>query len=282
MTRVPVVEPRDHALAQAAVLANLQRRARAASVIAFELGVDVAEVELGEPGLMDADAQLFIQQYEYHALLGLTAETSEKLRMTLRLGVSQGKGVPDIARDLRRVLDGDKGRLRNIARTETNRAANWGRYTAWQESGIVEEKEAVATLDARVRPLHLAADGEVVPLNAPFTRGAAAGRLAPPWGPNCRCTIAPRTRLTRALPLGQGEVDRMLQKRRLERLLQAREEQVALAAAVPRVGLGAAAVRREIPGLRQVEDVHVRQLEEAWDAWPRLLLRDAMVLEVPA
>lgn len=90
-------------------------------------------------------------------------------------------------------------RATRIARTESTGAYNAANLTALADEGVVF-KEWMATRDARTRPDHLAADGQVVGINQPFIVGGASLMYpGAPGGPaaevvNCRCTMVGRRR----------------------------------------------------------------------------------------
>lgn len=85
-----------------------------------------------------------------------------------------------------------------ISRTETMRAANTSTYQLMEEWGA-PKLEWLATRDARCRPSHLAADGQVVETGKPFKVGGYKmlyphdGSLGAPVSEiaECRCTTAP-------------------------------------------------------------------------------------------
>ena len=113
--------------------------------------------------------------------------TLEKLKRTLAEGVANGESIPNLADRIGIVYDEAKGsRSVLIARTETITASNSGSYEAYKQSGVVEKKEWLATMDDRVRDEHAAMNGEVVDLDKPFSNG-----LMFPCEPNCRCTTIP-------------------------------------------------------------------------------------------
>ncbi|GAF85937.1 unnamed protein product, partial [marine sediment metagenome] len=61
-----------------------------------------------------------------------------------------------------------------------------GSYQAYKQSGVVERKQWLATMDDRVRDEHAAMNGEKVGLDESFSNG-----LMFPGEPNCRCTVLP-------------------------------------------------------------------------------------------
>lgn len=118
-------------------------------------------------------------------------------------GAAAGESIPTIAARVDDVLTATgtqnwAGRAVLVARTETLGALSFGRVDAYgavaQALGGVFELEWLATLDSRVRPAHLAADGQRVPIGTPFTVGGE--QLMRPGDPagspenviQCRCT----------------------------------------------------------------------------------------------
>lgn len=256
-----------HDAALTIVQRELQREVSASQRLAHRAGVRTAEAELGIPGLYDPSGQRVVEEFEYTLLRRVSVQTAERIRQAVLQSVRDGKGAQALIPVLRQEVKASEARIRNIARTELNRAGNWGRYTGWKQSRVVDEKEFVATLDDRVRPGHLAADGERVPIDEPFTRGDAAGYLVPPIAPGCRCTASPVTRFTRAL--GPSAVDEQREKAR-DRLLSELQE-----AGVPitRFDLVAQATAQEIPGLRWIEQRHESRLVRVWNRWPQILVQ---------
>ena len=113
--------------------------------------------------------------------------TLKKLRKTLAEGVEAGESIPKLASRISNVYDEAKGsRAIKIARTETINASNSGALEAYKQSGIVEKKEWLATMDDRVRDEHAAMNGEVVDIDKPFSNGEMY-----PGEVNCRCTVLP-------------------------------------------------------------------------------------------
>lgn len=184
------------AAAWALAAQDLRRTSRRHTIHAFSLGVKRAQMDLRASDLYDPRAQEFAALFPYRSIGSLTRTGAEVTRATLIEAIRDGVGTAETARRLDKALMGRVGTVEVIARTETNRAANWGRFSGWRTSGLVKEKEFIATLDERVAQDHLEAHGEVVPIDSPFSRGAAEGFLMPPLRPNCRCTAAPITRFT--------------------------------------------------------------------------------------
>jgi uncharacterized protein with gpF-like domain len=85
-------------------------------------------------------------------------------------------------------------RSERIARTEVIGSSNFATYSAYDQSGIVREKQLVATPDDRVRETHWNANGQVVKLNEYFVIGGykalypGDSDLPSEELINCRCT----------------------------------------------------------------------------------------------
>lgn len=113
--------------------------------------------------------------------------------------LAAGTSIDDIQRELIAAVPSFSDiRAETIARTETVGAYNGGTdgmFRALDPAFSPTVKAWLATGDARTRPEHLAADGQEVPLDAPFIVGGEA--LYYPGDPlgsaanviNCRCTL---------------------------------------------------------------------------------------------
>lgn len=116
-------------------------------------------------------------------------------------GILQGKGIGDIARDLRqRIVTMSLPSAIRTARTAVTEAQNAGRqdgYDAAAQMGIKVRKRWLATLDGRTRHDHGMLDGQTVAQNKPFEYGGyklmfpGDGELGAPGYTlyNCRCTM---------------------------------------------------------------------------------------------
>lgn len=111
--------------------------------------------------------------------------TIDSIKLTLREGVKKGESIVKLRKRVQVVFDGcDKYRAQLIARTETISASNQGALEAFRQSGVVEKKEWLATMDDRVRPEHAAMNGQKVGIEKAFSNGEMV-----PSSPNCRCTL---------------------------------------------------------------------------------------------
>lgn len=90
-------------------------------------------------------------------------------------GILQGKSINGIAASLiKNVPDMNRTSAVRAARTACTEAENAGRQAAAEElekMGVIMGKRWVATQDARTRPEHSHADGQVVPCDEPFEVG---------------------------------------------------------------------------------------------------------------
>lgn len=126
-------------------------------------------------------------------LAGEVCDTTNKaIRKTLAEGVKAGEGVPALRDRIRKTFDeASISRAENIAWTETHTATQTAYFEAMNQSGMVKGKRWNAGADAKTRPSHRKADGQIRALNKPFTVGRA--RLMYPGDPRgpaeeiCRC-----------------------------------------------------------------------------------------------
>jgi SPP1 gp7 family putative phage head morphogenesis protein len=127
-------------------------------------------------------------------MVGVGDHLWNTLTQKISVGIETGDVRDRLTKTIQEATQFSRIRAEMIARTETTRAYNLGNLAGAQalgEFGPVEKAWATG-LDERVRPTHLAAEGQYVPLNGYFSVGDAQ-MLAPGDGPpqetlNCRCT----------------------------------------------------------------------------------------------
>jgi SPP1 gp7 family putative phage head morphogenesis protein len=95
--------------------------------------------------------------------------TQNLIGQTLAEGVLEGEGIVLLSERIQAVFEAaSKRRSRTIARTEVNASANFTNIEAFRQSGIVERKQWIATLDDRVREAHDDLDGVIENLDTDF------------------------------------------------------------------------------------------------------------------
>jgi len=159
---------------------------------AYEKGNKAGNTDLKSVGVSfeippDPSSLEFLEGYQLDLIKGVSEDMKKEIKRVIRDGLVNGKGTRQIAKDLKHIFDARKWRLNAIARTETMRASNYGRYEAWKKSRVVIGKEWVTAFDDRTCPECAASDGDQAPLEKPFRNGV----LMPPLHPNCRCTAVP-------------------------------------------------------------------------------------------
>ena len=128
----------------------------------------------------------------------LVNDTTERelIEMLIRM-IDENATQQDMQVAMREKFEGYRSyRVDRITNTVVVGAFESGTLLSWQEAGI-DSKGWLDGKDARVRPTHVAARGQIVPLEAPFTVGNA--QLMHPGDPNgpvgevinCRCTMVP-------------------------------------------------------------------------------------------
>ena len=157
--------------------------------------------ELGDLPFLNEplDTQRYLAQAR-NRLVGIGNELWFNARTAIAEGLAAGEDIPTIARRVRAAAGVTEPRARVIARTESHGARNTVNAasvrrvaSAFGVDGAFSRRWQSAE-DARTRPTHVAADGQTVPLNQPFTVGNASLDFpGDPSGPpeeviNCRCT----------------------------------------------------------------------------------------------
>ena len=122
----------------------------------------------------------------------------EKMNAEVLQGVLQGEPIDKIADRLAQVIGMNLRSAISAARTMVTSAENKGRQDGFERaaaSGIILEREWIATSDGRTRDWHRELDGVTAAVNEPFEN--AIGKIMYPGDPSadganvwgCRCTI---------------------------------------------------------------------------------------------
>ena len=150
-----------------------------------------AYAELGVSGSFDVTNPKVIKWIKERAgklIKGIGDTTLDKLRKTLAEGVANGEKIPSLASRVSGVYDEAKGsRAIKIARTETSAASNNGALQAYDQSGVVKEKEWLRGGGEECDICDSLEKEGPIPLHSSFSGGFDA----PPAHPNCICTILP-------------------------------------------------------------------------------------------
>ena len=120
----------------------------------------------------------------------------QRLQSVMLQGILQGKSIPDLAKVVERVTDGNHANAIRNARTMATGAQNAGRHDAFvraEKKGVKLRQTWVATLDQRTRHEHRLLDGQTVDVDEPFVVEGYEIRF--PGDPeaepflvyNCRC-----------------------------------------------------------------------------------------------
>lgn len=121
------------------------------------------------------------------------------IKQELTQGLIMGESYQKMAKRLQELFEGDAAKAIRVARTESHRVKNMGRFDSMQlaqAKGINLKKKWVSTLDRKTRRQHQQLDGKTVGLEEPFkNNGASAmypgsftGRNSAGQNINCRCT----------------------------------------------------------------------------------------------
>ena len=150
-------------------------------------GWDEAEKDLNINIVPDQNAIEYITNYTYDNIKGMNDDIAEKLRQTFQRGFMAGTPLETMKAEITKVFDVGDNRAEMIARTESNRAANFGRLHGYQKSGAKGKKVYSAHIDNRTSPLCKRLNGQEQPLEGDFEdpKGEWRGPV-PPAHVNCR------------------------------------------------------------------------------------------------
>jgi len=150
-------------------------------------GFEDAEKDLNINMLPDQNAIDYISSYTFDNIKGMNDDIAEKLRQVMQRGFMDGKSADALKKDVSAVFDVSDNRVDMIARTETNRAANFGRLHGYMKSGVEGKKVYSAAVDNRTSALCKRLNGQRKNLDEDFEdpNGEWNGPV-PPAHPNCR------------------------------------------------------------------------------------------------
>jgi HK97 family phage portal protein len=132
--------------------------------VLVELGVDPTGFDLLNPLVVE-----HLTDFAGNRIDVINGTTLENLRTELVDAVRFGEGIPESSQRVATVFETAKSfRSTRIARTEVARSANFGTFSAHKLSGVVDERQWVATPDDRVRDDHWAINGDKVGIDEEF------------------------------------------------------------------------------------------------------------------
>ena len=150
-------------------------------------GWEEAEKQLNMNIIPDNNAIDFINNYTFDNIKDVNADIANKLKGVFSRAFMNGESPAKIKEEINKVFDVGNTRIEAITRTESNRAANFGRLHGFQKSGIKGKKVYSAHLDHRTSALCKRLNGQKVDLNEDFVdpKGEWSGPV-PPAHVNCR------------------------------------------------------------------------------------------------
>jgi len=153
-------------------------------------GFDQAEKDLDMNMVPDQNAINYISDYTFDNIKGMNDDVEQKLRQVLQRGFMDGSSTEELKKEITQVFDVSATRVEAIARTETARAANFGRLHGYMKSGVDMKKVYSAHIDNRTSPLCKRLNGQEKGLDEEFVdpNGEWKGMTAPAHV-NCRSTF---------------------------------------------------------------------------------------------
>ena len=139
------------------------------------------------------------QARKIRELIGLTERQTASVLNFRNSLIEQGISGQRLERMVSRKYDQTlKRRAMNIARTESINAANAGQLDIWNQAadqGLVDrdtaQKRWITSLDDRACPICVPMDGQLRPLNEPFTSPFnGASTMSPSIHSSCRCAMS--------------------------------------------------------------------------------------------
>ena len=151
--------------------------------------------------MKEVDVKKFIKQ-QIQLFMDSAIDTDVDVMVGLiAAGLDDEKSVPEIKRDIiDKFSDYTPNQAEKITRTEVIKTSNLGAQDAFEQSGVVEGKQWLATEDDRTDEECSALDGKIIDLTDNFfVKGDKFMGITldyqdvgyPPLHPNCRCVILP-------------------------------------------------------------------------------------------
>lgn len=137
--------------------------------------------------------QNYLKDRTFKFSFEVNQETNRLLGDTLKEGVKNGEGIPQLrARVSELFTDMESYRSERIARTEVISASNFAANEAYNQSGVVNQVQWLATEDDRIDDECAELDGNIIDLGDSFANNEYFGDVEyPPVHANCRCTVIP-------------------------------------------------------------------------------------------
>ncbi len=116
----------------------------------------------------DPRAIKWIAENAKNAGWSITQTQYDRLKIILMDALADGLSIPKIRARIEVAMEVTKSMATRIARTEVLKASNRGVWLGMQQSGVVEGKQWLATMDKRTCPRCAEMDGATMPLDTPF------------------------------------------------------------------------------------------------------------------
>lgn len=156
-------------------------------------GFEKAETHVNKNLNPDMNAIAFISDYTFELVKDINNDMADRLSGIFTRAFMEGTSITQVKTQIMDAFDIGENRAEMISRTETNRAANFGRLHGYQQSGEKIVKTYITTNDDRRSKLCGRMDGQERDLNENFEdpNGEWEG-MVPPAHPNCRSTWTAR------------------------------------------------------------------------------------------
>ncbi len=137
--------------------------------------------------------QNYIKNRTFDFSFEMNQQTNKLLGDQLAEAVAAGESILQIRGRVSDLFDNmEEYRSERIARTEVVSASNFAATEAYDQSGVVNEIQWLATEDDRTDGECASLDGTVIDLGASFAENDYFGDVEyPPIHANCRCTVVP-------------------------------------------------------------------------------------------
>ena len=163
--------------------------------INYDSGLEDMELKLNMNFSRDKDKLNLIKNFTFDNIKGMTDEIREKLRKELTQAFINNESMTKMKDRIKGIMDIAENRAIMIARTESLRAEEIGRYDAATQSGLKLKKYLLVKEDSRTSPICKAMNSKygspdkAINIDRKFkvvVNGKEIEGLTSPFHPNCR------------------------------------------------------------------------------------------------
>jgi hypothetical protein len=112
--------------------------------------------------------KVILEQVGMRKIKTISSSLHGELKKQFDEAISAGEAQPKLIERIKHIQEQADWKARRIAQTECTRIYNGGSLEAYKQSKVSRSKKWVINFQGNVRPAHMAASGQTVPVDQPF------------------------------------------------------------------------------------------------------------------